>query len=134
MIPERPMENSYWVVPGKFLAGEYPGSRDDSATETKLKALVDAGITSFVDLTQAGEGLAPYHHKLVCLQGSDVSALRFSIPDMSVPTPVSATRAGSRRGSRHAAWLPIGRCAICPWTAQRRVKGWASDSRTSAAL
>ena len=86
MSHERPIVNSYWVIPGKFLAGEYPGSRDDSAAKAKLKALLDAGVTCFVDLTEADEGLAPYHHLLSPLGGSKAAALRFPIPDVSIPT------------------------------------------------
>jgi hypothetical protein len=85
MNPERPFEKSYWVVPGKFLAGEYPGSRDEAAAKAKLKAMIDAGVTCFVDLTEADEGLAPYHHLLSPLGGSKVSVMRYPIPDMSVP-------------------------------------------------
>jgi hypothetical protein len=82
---QRPIENSYWVVPGKFLAGEYPGSRYEAAANAKLKALIDAGITCFMDLTEAHEGLAAYHHLVAPIGGARVSVRRCSIPDMSVP-------------------------------------------------
>jgi len=26
--PPKPNPNTYWVIPGKLLAGEYPGARD----------------------------------------------------------------------------------------------------------
>jgi hypothetical protein len=48
----RPHGDSYWVVPGRLLAGSHPAAHVD--------ALLDAGIGSFVDLTQAAQPLAPY--------------------------------------------------------------------------
>ena len=48
---KRPIPNSYWVIPGRLLAGEHPA--------THLRELGAAGINCYVDLTQAGE-LAVY--------------------------------------------------------------------------
>jgi hypothetical protein len=28
-IPDRPLPNTYWVIPGRLLAGEYPLGADD---------------------------------------------------------------------------------------------------------
>ena len=55
----RPIPNSYWIVPGHFAAGEYPGAIDPEETERKVTALLEAGIDHFIDLTAEGE-LAPY--------------------------------------------------------------------------
>lgn len=33
----RPIPDSYWVVPGKLLAGEYPGSKTDKVARHKLR-------------------------------------------------------------------------------------------------
>ena len=52
--PNRPSANSYWVVPNRFAAGEYPAE-----AATRLKTLLDAGIDHFIDLTEQGE-LLPY--------------------------------------------------------------------------
>lgn len=53
---DRPLGNSYWVLPGRFLAGEYPiGRRDVSDAGSRLRALLDAGITHFIDLTEPEE-------------------------------------------------------------------------------
>jgi len=46
-----PFERSYWVVPGKFLAGAYPGDSDPEKAERKLRGLLAAGIRCIVDLT-----------------------------------------------------------------------------------
>lgn len=90
MTPPRPIPDSYWVVPGVLLAGEYPGARDREVARRKVRRLLGAGITLFVDLTEAGEwGLAPYlpiAQEEAALLGRTISHMRLSIPDMSVPT------------------------------------------------
>ena len=47
--------HAWWVIPGRLLAGEYPGAKEPEQTARKIQALRDAGIGSFVDLTEAGE-------------------------------------------------------------------------------
>ena len=49
---ELPHNECYWVLPGRLLAGPYP--------EIHLRALLDAGVDCFIDLTRGGESLAPY--------------------------------------------------------------------------
>ena len=61
--PDRPSANSYWVIPDRFVAGEYPGSWTPAQAATGLKTLLEAGINHFVDLTQPGE-LLPYFNGL----------------------------------------------------------------------
>lgn len=83
--------DSYWVIPGLLLAGEYPGARVDVEARTKLGALLDAGVRVFVDLTEAGEyGLRPYWpivQELAAERGVSVAHKRLSIPDMCAPEP-----------------------------------------------
>lgn len=55
----RPIPNSYWVIPCSFAAGEYPGAKDPFDAASKLRTLLCAGITHFIDLTEPGE-LEPY--------------------------------------------------------------------------
>ena len=52
---ERPIPNSYWVRPGKFAAGEYPGDIFRSNAREKLNSLLAAGVSRFIDLTEEGE-------------------------------------------------------------------------------
>ena len=52
---ERPIPNSYWVRPGKFAAGEYPGDIFRSNAREKLSSLLAAGVSRFIDLTEEGE-------------------------------------------------------------------------------
>jgi ADP-ribosylglycohydrolase len=54
-----PLPNTYWVVPGQLLAGEYPGGQTPEETRQRLAKLHAAGIRCFIDLTQPDE-LEPY--------------------------------------------------------------------------
>lgn len=80
--------NSYWVVPGRFLAGEYPGHITPEQSRKKLASYLDAGIDAFLDLTEKRE-LSPYEADLQVLAASrHVSCLykRMPIRDVSVPS------------------------------------------------
>jgi protein tyrosine/serine phosphatase len=81
---------SYWVLPGKLLAGEYPGSVDGPLTRRRLRWLLDAGINRFIDLTEPGEaGLKSYLMELMDeagKEGAPVEHTRFPVPDMDVPS------------------------------------------------
>ena len=82
---DRPIEYCYWVD-DRFLAGEYPRSKNGPDTFDKLDALIDEGITLFVDLTEEGE-LLPYANWL-----ERASHQRFPIPDTSTPRSPEQTR------------------------------------------
>ena len=47
-MPIPSFENCYWVEPGRFLVGEYPGNRDDATAQTRLAALMATGVERFV--------------------------------------------------------------------------------------
>ena len=79
--PTRPDPNTYWVIAGHFLAGEYPGARDPAEARAKIAAFLKVGITTFIDLTEPHE-LAPYE-PLLANTGAEYH--RFSIRDVSVP-------------------------------------------------
>ena len=55
----RPISESYWVEPGRLLAGEYPGKYEQEATRQRVDALIEAGFDTFIDLTKQGE-VIPY--------------------------------------------------------------------------
>ena len=84
----RPFPESYWVLPGRFLAGEYPvRSFTDEQARLRLDTLLEAQIDTFVDLTQPGE-LSPYlsllqEQALAC--GRPVDYQRFPILDLGLP-------------------------------------------------
>lgn len=78
--PDHPVSGSYWVRPGRLLAGPYPGAWDEETTRDRLKRLLDARVALFVDLTQPGE-LTPYALYLP----PQVQYRRLSITDMEIP-------------------------------------------------
>lgn len=51
----RPFENTYWVKPGLFLAGCYPGAPCPTLIEKRLSALLDAGVRTIISLMEDGE-------------------------------------------------------------------------------
>ena len=55
----RPIPNSYWAIPSQLAAGEYPGAENPIEAATKLRTLLSAGISHFIDLTEPGV-LVPY--------------------------------------------------------------------------
>jgi protein-tyrosine phosphatase/ADP-ribosylglycohydrolase len=79
-----PIPNSYWVQPGKLLAGEYPGSMSRAEAMERVQKLLRAGITSFIDLTEEGE-LPDYETLLPGITERRVRYRRLSILDHSVP-------------------------------------------------
>jgi dolichol-phosphate mannosyltransferase len=84
---ERPAPNTYWVIPGRLLAGEHPLAAADRDAASRLTHLVEAGIDTFFDLTEEDE-MADYRHLLP----KDARYLRFPIADRSVPFNPSQTR------------------------------------------
>jgi protein-tyrosine phosphatase len=86
---DRPIPDSYWVVDGLLLAGEYAGASTAAEARHKLEALLDAGIRAFFDLTEEGE-LSPYGDMLSELARDREIAVaheRMRIRDLGVPDP-----------------------------------------------
>ena len=91
---EVPFERSYWVIPGKFLAGYYPGDRKPEQEYMKLKGLVKAGIRCMVNLMEEeelnhiGQIFKPYESVLVDIaagMGIEIVNNRIPIRDVHVP-------------------------------------------------
>ena len=82
----RPIDTTYWVVPGRFLVGEHPGSRSRARSMDRLRRFLDAGITCFIDLTELDESPA-YEMRLPAATplGRRVEYLRQPIPDHGIP-------------------------------------------------
>ncbi len=96
MSTSLPFRRSYWAIPGKFLAGVYPGDMDPGTMAMKLTGLLDAGVTLVVNLMEAdeldhsGQPFVGYQSRLEKLAGEagrSARSVRFAIPDMSIPTP-----------------------------------------------
>ena len=86
---QRPIDESYWVEPGQFLAGEYPGRFDQELARKRLDAFLEAGFDSFIDLTKPNENLPYANILLEEAKVYDVKAAhhRFPIGDFGLPTP-----------------------------------------------
>jgi hypothetical protein len=85
----RPLSESYWVEPGRLLAGEYPGQSDGELTRKRIDALLEAGFDTFIDLTRPNEVL-PYEQTLLdeaSAYGVEVKHHRFPIGDFGLPAP-----------------------------------------------
>jgi hypothetical protein len=86
---EKPIPQSYWVLPGRFLAGEYPAHYNDRAgTRQRIAAFLGAGLDTYIDLTNPDER-APYASILGIEAkkfGLEVRHLRFPFPDFGVPS------------------------------------------------
>jgi hypothetical protein len=86
----KPIAESYWVKSGRFLAGEYPRSIGEAASYDKLRRILDAGVTLFVDLTHAADPLEPYDAMIEALRteypARSLQHVSIPIRDMSVPS------------------------------------------------
>lgn len=82
-----PVKHCYWVVQGKFIAGEYPRNLDEDSSLEKIGLLLDQGVKVFIDLTEEYEPLLPYATML----GGRAIHKRFPIRDASVPASTSQT-------------------------------------------
>lgn len=60
MLPDLPFSESYWLIPGVFLAGEHPTHNNDSSAQRRIQALVKLGISVFYDLTEKSESPVRY--------------------------------------------------------------------------
>lgn len=94
-----PTSESFWVVRGEVLAGKYPGAKFAAAARTTVGALLDAGVRTFVDLTEDDE-LLPYAQLLP----AGVEHHRVAVEDVTCPRRDQVVEAlrliddGRRRG------------------------------------
>jgi ADP-ribosylglycohydrolase len=82
----RPIDESYWVVPGRLLVGAFPGSRSRANAMDKLRRFLEAGVTCFIDLTESTETAA--YEQLLPFEtprGRRIEYLREPILDHGVP-------------------------------------------------
>jgi len=83
-----PIENSYWVINGRFKAGEHPAIGSTDGTKLKLRWLIGQGINFIVDLTESGEADVDYpifiqNEASSC--NKKITYHRFPIPDWQTP-------------------------------------------------
>lgn len=97
--PKHPLPNSYRVNTSVVTAntptgaglwgGEYPGHNDPVLAQKRLERLLDAGITHFINLTEATERSDHYDMLLksaAAARNTAVSHQRIPIADYSTPT------------------------------------------------
>jgi hypothetical protein len=95
--PPVPFPRSYWVIPGKLLAGFYPGSKDPQEANDKLTALINAGIRHVINLMEpderdlTGHRFVPYDEVMESHSGedADLGNLRPAAGQGSVHTHLS---------------------------------------------
>jgi len=83
-----PIPNSYWVEPGRMLAGEHPDGGSEHATRARIEALLGAGVRCFMNLTEPDE-LPDYSGLLP----AGIAYHAFPLPDHSVPRSAQQMRA-----------------------------------------
>lgn len=132
------IEQSYWVVPNRLLGGEYPRSLDETQSQEKIRALIDGGITAFIDLTHESDRLLPYASFLKPHAG--VFYERYPIRDLSVPDSKETTAAilkaidlhmGNGRAVYVHCWGGVGRTGVIVgcWLARNGFAGKAALER-----
>jgi protein tyrosine phosphatase len=99
--PPVPFPRSYWVVPGKLLAGCYPGAKDPKEATDKLTALINSGIRHVINLMEPDERdlsehrFVPYDEVMESIAAKMKFSVTFDqlpIKDLSVPTKHHMTR------------------------------------------
>ena len=90
-----PFYPAYWVIPGKFMAGCYPGAENEAQARKRLTGLLEHGIRHIVDLMEAdemawrGKARWAYAEPFVSLGkslGKNVTIERVEIQDGWIPS------------------------------------------------
>lgn len=93
-MSEKPIPGSFWVLPDRFLAGEYPALRfDEAQTRQRFSAFLNAGFDTFIDLTSPNER-KPYDPILaaeVGRLGGETRHMHFPFPDFRAPSRAAMT-------------------------------------------
>lgn len=112
--------NCYWIPDSHVIAGEFPSHPSREKALGKIRSILDAGVTAFVDLTQESEFLTPYYSLL--REEADARDMEFTydrlpIVDNDVPAParmaeildhIAAAEAAGRTVYLHC-WGGVGR-------------------------
>ena len=89
-----PFNRSYWVLPGKLMAGEIPAAQTTEATIEKLNALAGCGIKTVINLMEATEtdhDGNPFYDYSQHLQSLNMRMIGMPIVDLSIPNKVEMT-------------------------------------------
>lgn len=88
-----PFARSYWVEPGRLLAGFYPGDLSTVQAEEKINRLLDVGMRCFINLVEEDE-LHSYYHLLrdrAAHRQIDITYMRIPVRDLDVPSRATMT-------------------------------------------
>ena len=118
-MDDRPIPASYWVIPGKFLAGEYPGKSDPTSIHRIMTSFLNAGFDTFINLTDENEkqGYAGILSEEAGYYQRKVSHNIFAITDFGLPSKsqmsaildcIDQALAGGHKLYLHC-WAGIGR-------------------------
>ena len=95
MSVSKPFPRSYWVVPEKILAGQFPGDADDDKRRERIEALFNCGVRTIINLQEESEIehdplLLKEYRSLFESAGkvnnAEVKFHRISIKDFSTPS------------------------------------------------
>jgi hypothetical protein len=86
---KRPIPESYWVLPDRFLAGEYPARVNEELSRKQIDRFLEAGFDLFIDLTRTDEtrAYADTLRQEAEIYNAEVSYRRFPVGDFGLPTP-----------------------------------------------
>jgi len=96
-----PFSRSYWVVPGIFLAGCYPGSSSEDRADKKLRALLQHGIRHVISLMEpdekdwSGKSFMSYEAQMTSIAKSMDHTVNFDtmpIKDTRIPSRIEMCR------------------------------------------
>lgn len=86
---DTPIPESYWVVPGKLLAGRHPARHYDmdDLARRQLGAILQAGVNAFYDLTHPAENTSYERllHEQADWLGMEAEYIRWAIHDFTAP-------------------------------------------------
>ena len=90
-----PAERAYWAEPGRVLAGAFPGHPNEPESARRIRAFLDVGIRTSVNLMfddevdHDGNLFKPYEpivEREAITLGIEARCLRFPIRDVSIPS------------------------------------------------
>ncbi len=93
---QKPFEGTYWLKPGRLLAGECPSGSSAQLTMARLTAMLDCGIRTFINLRDDIEfqnnPMSNYEEilgKTANEKSVEINYFHFAIPDMNIPSKES---------------------------------------------
>ena len=88
-IPITQLIDCYWVLPGRFLAGQYPARVEMPDAAARLDALLSEGIDTFINLAEPDEMSAylPLLRQRAILLDIHPTYITFPIVDLGLPEP-----------------------------------------------